>query len=383
MNAFARSNKNNYLTIVTMVLSSVLILMGLQGCGSDSKPDNRPTLSISAPTVVEGQDGAANELIFTVTLSENAATALTLTVATTDDVATVADNDYTPVVSDTITIATGTNSATFSVYTIGDSVYEVPETFNLVVNNPQGLDIKTQSITGQGTITNDDNANPKGYFSGNARLNAIDLTDITGMMYNGRLMLFSPSQNVLFDITAFTSTVNDYTANVDVYVDGVKTTQTVTLTGTTDEMSITGTFDGGSGLATGSFSIVFDVNNNVAATSDRILHPGAGAWVGTIYGVDTDPNGSFRTDPNSLASGDYFIYDNTAPSCATGSELMAIPDNQVNIYTLSHRVQQNIDCQYLGVDYTGLTSVLSINAVNTLVFAYANGTYSLFGVMTY
>jgi len=382
MNTSATRYKNNKLSNIAAILMGFFLLLGLQGCSSsNSGPDNRPTLSIDAPTVVEGQAGDANELIFTVTLSENAATTLTLSYTTADDLATIADNDYTAA-NGSVTIQAGTSTANISVFTQGDVIFEVPETFNLVVDNPQGLDIKTTSITGQGTITNDDNANPKGYFSGNARLNAIDLTDITGMMYNGRLMLFSPSQNILFNITSFDSTVNDYTANADVYEAGVKT-QTITLAGTTDEMSITGTFDGGSGLATGSFSIAFDVNNNVGATSDRILHPGAFEWAGTIYGVEVDTSPALRTNPGSLVNDDYSLFDYNAPSCRTENEVMAIPDNQVNIYSLSHDVIQRENCGYISAGHTGLTSVLSINAVNTLVFAYANGAYSLFGVMTY
>jgi len=382
MNTSATRYKNNKLSNIAAVLMGFFLLLGLQGCSSsNSGPDNRPTLSIDAPTVVEGQAGDANELIFTVTLSENAATTLTLSYTTTDDLATIADNDYTAA-NGSVTIQAGTSTANISVFTQGDVIFEVPETFNLVVDNPQGLDIKTTSITGQGTITNDDNANPKGYFSGNARLNAIDLTDITGMMYNGRLMLFSPSQNILFNITSFDATVNDYTANADVYEAGVKT-QTITLAGTTDEMSITGTFAGGSGLATGSFSIAFDVNNNVGATSDRILHPGAGNWAGTIYGVEVDSNAAFRTNPNLLTSGDYGVFDYDSPSCDSSNEVMTIPNDQVNIYELSHNITQNDACQYISNGHTGLTSVLSINSVNTLVFAYANDTYSLFGVMTY
>jgi len=378
MNASATRYKNNKLSNIAAILMSFFLLLGLQGCSSsNSGPDNRPTLSINAPTVVEGQAGDANELIFTVTLSENAATTLTLSYTTADDVATIADNDYTAA-NGSVTIQAGTSTANISVFTQGDVIFEVPETFNLVVDNPQGLDIKTTSITGQGTITNDDNANPKGYFSGNARLNAIDLTDITGMMYNGRLMLFSPSQNILFNITSFDSTVNDYTANADVYEAGVKT-QTITLAGITDEMSITGTFDGGSGLATGSFSIAFDMNNNVGATLDRIQHTNAVYWAGIIYGVETDSDNGFIIS----STGVYSIFDFTSPNCdTTKTAVLSIPDEQVNIYGLAHNVIQNDACQYISLNHTGFTSVLSINSVDTIVFAYANGDFSLFGVMT-
>jgi len=382
MNIFAKSNKNNILSNIAAAFMGITVLLGLSSCGgSGSSPDNRPSLSIDAPAVVEGGAGTTAEVIFTITLSENAATALTLDYVTADDIATVADNDFTAT-SGSVIIAAGTQTANISVFVNGDAPFEVNETFNLVVDNPQGLDIKTPSITGKGTITNDDNADPEGYFSGTATLNNTDLTDLTGIMYNSRLMLFSPSQNVLFDITAFSAAVFAYTATVDVYEAGVLTQTGVTLSGTTDEASISGTFASGAGLAVGGFNIVYDINNNIGATLPRIEAVGVNSWSGNVYGKVNSSSGAL----SSNISGEYNLFDDNCTS--TFNVLFNIPDAQLNIYELSHDVLDSgvAACQYISTGHTGFVSVISINSVDTLVFAYSNGanagTVSLFGVLT-
>lgn len=371
----SNGNKNNVLAVIVTLFVGFL---SLHGCSSSSSPDNRPSLSVNSPSIIEGAGGSTTELVFTITLSAAAASALTVEYTTTDDVATVANNDYT-LAQGTATIAVGSTTSQISVFVNDDAVFEVNETFNLVVDNPTGLSIKTSSVTGQGTITNDDNANPKGYFSGTSTLNSINLTDMTGMMFNNRLMMFSTSQNVLFDITSFSSTVSDYTATVDVYEAGLLTQTGIALSGTTDEASISGTFSGGSGLAVGSFNIVFDVDNNIGATLARIEATSFGRWTGNIFGIDNDSSGQFISD----AIGDYSISDNNSPSCAISFDAsLNIPSNIINIFELNHDVLDNDSCQYISSGHTGFASVLSLNAVDTIVFSYDNGAISVFGVMT-
>ena len=85
---------------------------------------------------------------------------------------------------------------------------------------------------------------------------------------------------------------------------------------------------------------------------------------------------------SSDSVGDYVAVDFTTPSCVSSSSILVIPDNQANIYALAHNVIENTSCGYLSTGHTGFASVLSVSSVNTLVFAYANGAISVFGVMT-
>lgn len=320
-------------------------------------------------------------MVFTLTLSEDAANTFTVDYASVDGTATEADGDFTAV-SGTATINQGSRTADISVFVNGDSDFELNESFELVISNPQGIELSAASINGLGTINNDETAEPKGYFTGSATVNSTALTDMTGMMYDNRLMMFSPTANVLYDITFTDITVNDFTATATVYVNGdindAGSQSSVSLSGTTDEATINGTFSGGSGLADGSFELTFDVNNNVGATLARIEGT-LDRYTGDIYGIDNDSSGRFSSD----ALGDYSISDSDGSSCGISpGAVLVIPDNLLNIYLLDHDVVDRISCEYISLGHTGFASVVSVNSVNTVVFAYANGSVSLFGVMT-
>jgi len=155
----------------------------------------------------------------------------------------------------------------------------------------------------------------------------------------------------------------------------------VSLAGTTDEASISGTFSNGTGLADGSFNIVYDINNNIGATLPRIETVLLDRWTGNVFGVSSNSFGGLTSD----GTGVYAIFDNECTS--SFGEKLVIFDPQANIYEMSHDVLDSGlgACQYISTGHTGFVSVLSINSVDTLVFAYSNGanggTTSLFGVL--
>ena len=68
----------------------------------------------------------------------------------------------------------------------------------------------------------------------------------------------------------------------------------------------------------------------------------------------------------------------------------AIPDNQVNVYTLKEDITAFIVCTDLEntYDYTGFATVLDIDANSTkatddlLWYVVANGTFSVYGIFT-
>ncbi|MBL8169129.1 MAG: lamin tail domain-containing protein [Acidobacteria bacterium] len=113
-----------------------------------------PTLSINDVTKVEG-DAGTTTFSFTVGLSAPAgAGGVTFNIATQDNTATTANNDY---VSRSLTgqsIASGNNSYTFDVTVNGDTTTEANETFFVNVTSVVGATV--QDGQGLGTITNDD-----------------------------------------------------------------------------------------------------------------------------------------------------------------------------------------------------------------------------------
>ena len=112
-----------------------------------------PAISIGDVTVAEGDSGATTAT-FTVRLSAPAIIPVTFTIATRDDSATTADNDYVPSTLTAQTIGVGEASYTFAVSVLGDTTIEANESFFVDLASVDGAEVSDG--TGVGTITNDD-----------------------------------------------------------------------------------------------------------------------------------------------------------------------------------------------------------------------------------
>ena len=110
-------------------------------------------LSVSSPTVAEGDAGIAN-LSFTVTLSPASSGTVTATYTTANGTAT-AGVDYTAATGQ-VSFAPGVTSQLVTVAIAGDTDIESDETFTLGLSNPTGGAVI--GAAGVGTITNDDQA---------------------------------------------------------------------------------------------------------------------------------------------------------------------------------------------------------------------------------
>lgn len=201
---------------------------------------------------------------------------------------------------------------------------------------------------------------------------------MAGIVYNNRLMMFSPTANVLYDIAITSISDMDYTGTVEVYLNGNVLKGSITVSGTTNEAQIQGTFAGGTGFAVGSFDILFDTQNNRGATLARIETETSGQqWNGNVYGFITE-TGGFTTD----LTGSYTGYDDAVPSCAYSGSFV-IPDSDLNIYQMDHDVLDNGGCIFITKEgHTGFASVIDNTGTDDkLVYAFANGTLSLFAIM--
>ena len=113
-----------------------------------------PGLSINDVSVVEGDAGTVNA-VFTVSLSIPAgAGGVTFDIATADNTATTADNDYVNNALTGQTIPAGNSSYQFTVVVNGDPTVETNETFFVNVTNVVGANVADGD--GTGTINNDD-----------------------------------------------------------------------------------------------------------------------------------------------------------------------------------------------------------------------------------
>ncbi|MBI3837060.1 MAG: hypothetical protein HY288_03895 [Planctomycetia bacterium] len=114
--------------------------------------DGQPQLSFQQSTVSlpEGNAGTT-PFVFTVTLSS--VSGATVTYATADGTATVADADY-MATSGTLTFAPGVTTQAITVLVNGDTLFEADETFTVNLSNPTNAALYGASATG--TIQNDD-----------------------------------------------------------------------------------------------------------------------------------------------------------------------------------------------------------------------------------
>ncbi|GIL16465.1 MAG: hypothetical protein BroJett040_02160 [Oligoflexia bacterium] len=127
--------------------------------GTGTITDNDPlTISVSDPVATEGQD-----LIFTVSLSNQASYDVTMNYATADGDesnqtlnAKTSNNDYTAT-SGTLTIPAGQTSVTITVHTTDDLFFEQPELMILLLTNPSSPATFFDDI-GLGSIANNDPA---------------------------------------------------------------------------------------------------------------------------------------------------------------------------------------------------------------------------------
>jgi predicted extracellular nuclease len=111
-------------------------------------------LSINDVSASEGNSGTTS-FDFTVSLSGPAGPGgVTFDIATADNTATVADNDYTANSLTGQTIPAGSSTYAFSVLVNGDATEEPDETFFVNVSNVTGATVTDGQ--GQGTIVNDD-----------------------------------------------------------------------------------------------------------------------------------------------------------------------------------------------------------------------------------
>ena len=108
---------------------------------------NFPDLSIDDVTVTEGDDA-----VFTISRTGALNVDVSVT-ATTSDGTAIAGVDYTAT-SETVDLAAGAASATFTVPTLGDAVAEADKTFTVTLTAPT-TGVTLADATGTGTITDD------------------------------------------------------------------------------------------------------------------------------------------------------------------------------------------------------------------------------------
>ncbi|MEP6819076.1 MAG: lamin tail domain-containing protein [bacterium] len=194
-----------------------------------------PTLSINDVSANEGNAGPAT-FTFTVSLSAPApAGGVTFDIATADNTATVADNDYVAKSLAAQTIAAGNQTYQFAVTVNGDAAVEPNETFFVNVTNVSGAAIADGQ--GLGTIQNDD--------SPTLTINDVSLSEgnsgSTIFTFTVTSSLPAPASGITFDIATADGSAQDHTppSEDNDYVARSLTAQTIPAGNTTYTFDVT------------------------------------------------------------------------------------------------------------------------------------------------
>lgn len=228
------------------------------------------------------------------------------------------------------------------------------------------------------------NEDASGLYKGAGTVNnGTALNDVRGFVHANRFMFFDEAEAVLYDGQITSITGNDVVATVSVYKNGVLVAPAdVGVTGTvTGEAKMELTF-AGTGYASGTLNLLFDLLYNRTVTYLKIASNGINPWQGDRH---TSVTGSGRFSEITSSSADISGFTAGASSqCAYDNGLKNIPIVDKNIYLISFDVTQSFNCDHLGTGYTGFLALVDDNgAENTLLFAASNGTNSNFSVLTH
>ena len=234
----------------------------------DVAPPVVPSLSIANVSKTEGNSGTSN-LVFTVTLSQAAASAVTVNYATSD-VSATAGTDYVAG-SGTVTIPAGSTKGTFNVVVNGDTTVETDETLTVTLSGASS-NATIATATATGTITNDDVAPP----TATPTLSIANATLVEGN---------SGTSNMVFTVTLSQATTSS--VKFDYYTSGI------TATPGEDYVPLNTSLTIPAGSVSATFSVT--VNGDTKFESDEtfavyLANPGRNAKIAVDRAVGTITN---------------------------------------------------------------------------------------------
>ena len=204
-----------------------------QGVGT-IQHDDLPALTINDVSLSEG-NAATRVFTFIIGLSAPAPASVTFDIATSDNTATVGNNDYVGRTLTGQTIAAGSQNYSFAVTINGDLFIEPNESFFVNVTNVVGATVVDPQ--GLGTIQNDDTPN-------------LSINDVSANETNSGTTTFTftvtsslpaPAAGITFDIATADGTAQDHNpaSEDNDYVPSSLTGQTITAGNTTKTFQVT------------------------------------------------------------------------------------------------------------------------------------------------
>ena len=308
-----------YFNITAKVTSGNTSNSTIAATGTIIDNDAPPTVSIANVTVVEGLNA-----IFTVSLSNPSSLPTVIDIVTASGTADT--SDYADVTT-TVTIAPGEMTATVSVPTIDDTMYELSEYFNITANVTSG---NTSNIiaSATGTITDND-LKPI--------ISIANVTVVEGLDAIFTVSLSNPSS----EATVITIVTTTGTANTLDYMD-VITTITINPGETTATVSVQTIDD-----TTYELSEYFNITANVTSGSTNNLSASA---TGIITDNDNKPTVSIANVTVNEGLDAVFTVSLSNPSSL---------DTVIDVATISGTADTS--------DYTTINTTVTISAGATAV----------------
>ena len=267
-------------------------------------------VSISSPSVAEGEADGAAILKYGVTLNRAPGRQVTVDYAAAADPGTAeADADYAAITGGTLTFAAAGTSRTFDVTVKGDALDEPDETVRIALSNPSGAVLGSAS-TGVGTITDDD---PTPTLALALSASTIDesgagnATTVTASLSGG---ISGEAITVTVTATGATAAAGDFTLSsadtLTIAAGATASTGTVTVTAAgdaTDEpdetATVGGTVAGGHGLVAAPAGVTLTiVDDDDAPGVTLALSPASvseNGGVSTVTATLTNPSSAATT----------------------------------------------------------------------------------------
>lgn len=305
--------------------------------------DDSVVFTIANATAIEG-----NGVVFTITLSNVVDVATSVTLTTSNGLATISDNDYTAVIGQTVTFNPGVLTQTVTVNTTSDTQVEGTENFTATLgglnNGGRSVTISGTNGSATGTITDNDSAQ---FSIANAA--AVEGSGVVFTITLSAAVDVTTSVTVTTSNGSATTTDNDYTplsSQTVTFAPGV-VTQTVTVNTTTDnkvEANETFTATLG-GLSNGSRSVTLSGTNNSAtgtinnddsavfsiANASAVEGSGMVFTITLSQPVDVSTSVAFTTSNGSaLSVSDYSAITNQAVTFTAGTISRTVTVNTIN-----------------------------------------------------
>ena len=255
------------------------------GTGTITDDDPSPTVSISTPTVDEGDTGSTR-MTYTVTLDTASGQQVTVDYEDAGTGTATSGTDYEAFSKGTLTFAAGETSKTFDITLKGDTTDEVHETVLVTLSNPTNATVSTTAGTGTGTITDDDGVPTLSIDSPSVTEGDSGSVNLT---YTATLSAASGKQVTVAYADATTGTATsgtDYTA-----ISGGTLTFAAETTSQTFDVSITG-------------DAMDEPNETILVTlsgpTNAVISTTAGTGTGTITDNDDPPGVTLALAASSI-----------------------------------------------------------------------------------